>query len=301
MASPPDPTPSPQPGAHQRRWWVALALVLALVGGLSVGGVIDQGLRLVDDPLLTLSEARVDDALIQGFAVYAGARAINAVVSVLQTGEINAGLGVGGSLAIGEILDPLNDLIERFSVVLMICLMSLGIQKMALLTGADVALPFLVGPGLLVLALALGLRPASGMRRRLLGAGRWLVLVGLMARLGLPLALLAGDAIAQRLVTPLVSTSTSQIERLSDTATDFENTGVTDFAERVEQLQDTARQVIAAVVDVMYAFLFQVILLPLVLLVVMAKLIGISLGPLTHPLGPGRPSSRTPSPEARLG
>lgn len=68
-------------------------------------------------------------ALTQAAATYGIARGINAIVSVLQSTEISIGIA---SVSPGEFLDPLNDLVERFSWVAMMAIASLGIQKLLL-------------------------------------------------------------------------------------------------------------------------------------------------------------------------
>ena len=53
---------------------------------------------------------------------------------MLQSSEIEAGVGiVSGSMTIGEVLDPLNDMVERFSTVMTWVLASLAAQKVLLL------------------------------------------------------------------------------------------------------------------------------------------------------------------------
>jgi hypothetical protein len=68
-------------------------------------------------------------AITQAATTYGIARGINAIVSVLQSTEVSIGIA---SLSPGEFLDPLNDLIERFSWVTMMAIASLGIQKLLL-------------------------------------------------------------------------------------------------------------------------------------------------------------------------
>lgn len=69
-------------------------------------------------------------------SVFALARGLNAVISVAQGTEMSIEpMGVGLTLTPGEILDPLNDLIEQFSTVLLIASASLGVQKIVLLLG----------------------------------------------------------------------------------------------------------------------------------------------------------------------
>lgn len=71
------------------------------------------------------SQAYLDGSLKQAFIAYAVARTVNAVVSVLQTISL---LGLG----IGEALDPINDLVERFSSVMELAIASLFIQNILL-------------------------------------------------------------------------------------------------------------------------------------------------------------------------
>ncbi len=64
--------------------------------------------------------------------VYGTARIINALISVIQSVEISLSLGAGIAVNLGEALDPLNDLIERFSGFVLYGLAALGIQQIAL-------------------------------------------------------------------------------------------------------------------------------------------------------------------------
>ena len=99
------------------RQWLPLALLLLLpaIGWL---GVLDA-----------FSSRYVDEALVAGGVVFATARGINAIVSVLQGTELDA---VMLTFSIGELLDPVNDLIERFSGVMLVALGSLALQKILL-------------------------------------------------------------------------------------------------------------------------------------------------------------------------
>lgn len=71
----------------------------------------------------------VNHAFTAAGLVYATARGINALVSVLQGTELDV---VFVTVAAGEVLDPINDLIERFSGVVLIALGSLALQKILL-------------------------------------------------------------------------------------------------------------------------------------------------------------------------
>lgn len=74
-----------------------------------------------------------NETIIGAGTVYAIARGVNAIVSVLQSSTIEGGFIVAsGSITIGEILDPVNDLIERFSSIMSFSLASLVLQKILL-------------------------------------------------------------------------------------------------------------------------------------------------------------------------
>lgn len=118
---------------------------------------------------------RADALLTRALTTYAVARSLNGVISVAQGTEIAVQpVGVGVTITAGEILDPLNDLIERFSWLVLMASASLGVQLVltdifsspwltgmltALVLAASVALflPTMPGRALLLRACALAL------------------------------------------------------------------------------------------------------------------------------------------------
>jgi len=74
-----------------------------------------------------------DDAFERAFGAFAIAKALNAVISLIQGTELSfTPIGVGLTFSVGEILDPLNDLVERFSMIMLLSTISLGIEKLLL-------------------------------------------------------------------------------------------------------------------------------------------------------------------------
>lgn len=76
----------------------------------------------------------IDESILDAGILYGLARAINSAVSVLQTLEVSV---VVANISIGEALDPINDLIERFSEVMTYALGSLAIQKVMMVLVSD--------------------------------------------------------------------------------------------------------------------------------------------------------------------
>lgn len=70
----------------------------------------------------------VRGATVDSLAIFAAAKGLNAAISVAQSFEV----GVGVSVAPFEFLDPLNDLVERFSGFIMYGLTALGLQMLLL-------------------------------------------------------------------------------------------------------------------------------------------------------------------------
>ena len=102
------------------RFRVALTLVLLLLGGLSASGVADQK-----------GDEYLQQAFKRALITFAVARGLNGVISVAQGTEVALEpAGVGVTLLPGQILDPVNDLVERFSWVMLASSTSLGLQRL---------------------------------------------------------------------------------------------------------------------------------------------------------------------------
>ena len=91
--------------------------------------------------------------LERSLLAYTAARGLNAIISVAQGTEVAVQpIGVGVTITIGEALDPLNDLIERFSWVVLLATISLGAQALLIDMGATHILNALVTIAALALA-----------------------------------------------------------------------------------------------------------------------------------------------------
>ena len=81
----------------------------------------------------TFGEKYTEEGLTRSLAAFGIAKGLNGLISVVQGTEVAVEpIGVGVILTPGQILDPVNDLIERFSWVMLICTTSLGIQSILL-------------------------------------------------------------------------------------------------------------------------------------------------------------------------
>lgn len=106
---------------------IFLTILLLLISILSLYVQIDESAMQIYNE--TFNRAVYSFAIVKG---------LNALISVIQSTEINLSLFVGANVGIGEILDPINDLVERFSVVMLVSSVSIGVQHLLLLLGKSI-------------------------------------------------------------------------------------------------------------------------------------------------------------------
>jgi hypothetical protein len=121
------PTAMPEPARAQ----FARKLIWTILAAVALAGAT---LKVADDT----GKEYVDQALTQALVTFALARTLNGVISVAQGTEIAVEpAGVGVNFTVGQILDPINDLVERFSSVMLVATSSIGLQSLLLrMTGA---------------------------------------------------------------------------------------------------------------------------------------------------------------------
>ena len=81
------------------------------------------------------AQGEVADTTNESIGIYVVSRAINALVSVLQTSEIK--LPLLASAEVGQMLDPVNDAVERLSSILVWAVGSLFVQRILLEVAAS--------------------------------------------------------------------------------------------------------------------------------------------------------------------
>lgn len=114
---------------------IFLTIVLVFILVLSLAFNIDQS-------AMELQDAAFERAMI----AFGLAKGLNAVISLIQGTELSfTPVGVGLNFSVGEVLDPFNDIVERFSWVMLFSSVSLGIQKLLLLLSSKLFLQVALG------------------------------------------------------------------------------------------------------------------------------------------------------------
>jgi hypothetical protein len=99
---------------------IVLSIVLFFSSGLQIP-VLDS-----------TADSYFQNSITKAGISYGVCRVINATVSVIKESSLELEpAGIGLSLAIGQIVDPINDMVERLSNVLVMSITSLGVQELA--------------------------------------------------------------------------------------------------------------------------------------------------------------------------
>lgn len=125
---------------------ITIFLVLALALSVSVG--LDEGAMKIQD-----------ESFNRAMIAFGLAKGLNAVISLLQGTELTVTpVGVGLNFTVGEVLDPFNDMVERFSWVMLFASVSLGVQKLLLILSSKIFLQAAMGVSVLATLLLLWIR-----------------------------------------------------------------------------------------------------------------------------------------------
>lgn len=180
---------------------VSVTLLLLAVTAINFSATLDKQ-----------AEAPIGEAFERALITYGVVRGINAVVSVVQGTEVAIEpAGVGVILTPGEMFDPVNDLIERFSLVVLIASTSLGAQKILVGIGSTLVVQ-------IAIAVAAAIQLAALWKPAWLASPwgtvlRRVTLLLLMLRFLIPSAVLLNDVVYEHYLDQQYSESYSQLEQ----------------------------------------------------------------------------------------
>lgn len=250
-------------------------------------------------PIEAMAESQLGDGLKRSLVTFASARALNGVISVIQGTQVAVEpLGVGVSMSVGEILDPINDLVEAFSTVMLTASVAFGMQLLLLNLGSS----WMVSAAVTGMALTWALLYYFGKSPH--GLSR-LLLVLLFIRFVIPVATIGSAAVFDRLLKQDYETNQQMIdlasqqlkalnngatvvlpepapgvpadgrstwEKLKDSVTGTANAISGTFQnplpkalEGYEEIKQSAERVAEKMIALMVIFLMQTIVLPVIL------------------------------------
>ncbi len=226
------------------------------------------------------ADQHVDAGLKRALLSFASARALNAVISVAQGTEVALEpAGVGVVFAPGQALDPVNDLVEQFSNLMLMASISFGVQKVLISIGAHWVVSLLLSVAALGWMLFHGRgEPAPAWLSRIL-------VVLLMTRFAIPVVTIGSDLLFRTFMAgdyqssqQVIDTASGNLAKLKPpAAVPGETRGMldrfkdwwpqsSDVKSRFEDLNHLAERAIEHIIKLMVIFLLQTLLIPLLLL-----------------------------------
>ena len=254
-----------RPDHSYRRAVVSVVVAVSML--ISLSGWLDRS-----------AQGFYGESIKQVLIAFGLARTVNGVISVAQDTDFEVHpVGVGMTIGVGEILDPVNDMVERFSWIMVLSATSLGVQRVLL----DVSKWWPVTVSLLALGivylLSIWLKPGKPTER-------WtkrLFLLLLFLRLSVPLVLslnsLMHDAFlgqeyqaahlvleqADQEIRPFAHDEERRLlERVRNRLDGLKSAGL-DVTKRIREL---ANQIYDSLIRLIVVFLLQTIIFPLAFL-----------------------------------
>lgn len=128
--------------------FIILLLLLINVPKLNNKFVNSNYVRKIDNMTISYIDSSINKAII----AFTSARGINAIISMLKSSTVNlTPAGVGASISIGQVLDPVDDIIENLSNILLLSIVSLGIQRFLIEIAPFISFNIFLNLGLILL------------------------------------------------------------------------------------------------------------------------------------------------------
>lgn len=228
----------------------------------------------------------LDVSLQRAFVTFATARAMNAAISVGQGTEVAIQpMGVGVTLAPGQLLNPINDLVENFSSLMMAACIALGAQKILISIGGHWGVSFLLT------ITALGWAWFYFRQQESVGWLSKTLVILLMVRFAIPLVTIGTDILSQKYLVAeynenqkIINAASSKIIDYKELVTKAPKTGfiagvsdavnsyvskakkAVDVESHYKRMQLAAEQWAKHIINLIVIFLLQTLVIPILLI-----------------------------------
>lgn len=215
------------------------------------------------------ADQALENGLERALVTFALARTLNGVISVAQGTELAMQpAGVGLTVAVGELLDPVNDLVERFSWVMLLSATSIGMQQLLL------ELSIWWGMSALFSVAAISWLLARGQRRQWRIVTTRALLFVMLLRLALPFSLLLGQWVHGHFLQERYEQSTAAVEQTAERLRTFDPeqadqslferiVGDSNLLPDLDEIADVAADLVGRLIDLIVLFLLETVVLPL--------------------------------------
>ncbi len=204
---------------------IALLIVIAVVHF----GVVDD-----------IGKSSTESGFKRALITFGIARGLNGVISVAQGTEVAlqpAGMGV--IFTPGQILDPVNDLVERFSWVMLACSTSLGAQRVLLDMTAWPGFTVFIAALFCIVLLATWF--PKTVDDRIYHIAYKSVAILLVLRFAIPMVAIANEGVYHYFLAPQYEHSRQQLEQTTDTISRIHRASQEDLSRKPGSLLDEAK------------------------------------------------------------
>lgn len=247
----------------------------------------------------------VETTMARAAYTFAIVRGLNGMISVIQGTEIAVSpAGIGLNLSVGEVLDPINDLAERFSWIMLASTTSLGVQRILMEMGDWLGLRVLLTMAMVLMAVCPWKRFWVGWD--LQSSATRLVLLALTVRLFIPALAVVSEAVYDRFLdrhyqeaTQTVTAMSNELQNVVPTVPPkdrlesestlqtfrqwmAETKNLIDIRAIFERLGDRLEHFTEDTIRLMVVFIFQTILIPLIMLWILARMVGMRTTPVVN-------------------
>jgi len=242
----------------------------------------------------TSSKKYIDKAFNRALITFGIAKTLNGVISVAQVTEIAIQpAGIGINLTPGQILDPVNDLIERFSWIMLLSTTSLGIQKVFLTMSIWPAFAYFLDAIIIAAFILLFSKHKNPFRILVLRSAILFIAI----RFAVPVTGLANEAVYYVFLESEYISSTKQLtlttqkidiinkndhfsqpntnkKSVWESAKDFykSTSEMLDINKKIEKYKKTATETTNHIVSLIVVFIFQTVIIPLVFILMLYNL-----------------------------
>ena len=202
-----------------KRYWVKpkkhliISIMLVVLIILSAASVLDRPFKGLDEK----ATGHINKTLIRAGSFFAMARGLNAIISVIQSSEIGFSFIGQTSIAIGELFDPLNDLIEKFSSVMLVSTVSLGIQKILLEIGKWIGIKIFLTSSLILFLIVLLLPDRiTGIKQKIGGIAFKVLIFAIVVRFAVPVIAVVSSSINTVFLEDKYNTAKSVLDKANE-------------------------------------------------------------------------------------
>ncbi len=187
------------------------------------------------------------DSISKAGVSYGVCRVINGTVSVIQESSIQLEpAGIGLALAVGQIVDPINDMVERLSDVLVLSIATLGVQALSYEISVAVAPP-VMAVLLLALSILIWFNNNRLLRLRRIMAGVLFLVV--IARLCLPISSMANTFLQARFFDVKIAEANAKLSATTSDLEQFEEVSIPKTGGLLGTIGDSASYIKEKAVD----------------------------------------------------